>query len=109
MKIEPINFINTLRDSDSYIKTIYLYGGCYQFFKVLKTVFPNAVPYINQEKNHVVTMIDGNYYDITGITNGKYQPLTKDDISRCEKWSFSRNYWLNKECPNCDEPIPVTA
>ncbi|MDC3414288.1 hypothetical protein [Terrihalobacillus insolitus] len=105
IKIKPIDFISVLKKSDVYIEQIYLNGGCYQFYKILRTMFPSAKPYINANKNHVVTMIDGYFYDITGKVFGNYLPLTKDDEKMCKKWSFSKNYWLYKECPNCEEPI----
>ena len=107
--MKPVDFITTLRDSDLYIRNIYLSGGCYQFYKVLKTIFHDSMPYINTAKDHIVTKIDGEFYDITGVVQGEYFPLTKEDVLMCEKWSFSKNYWLYRECPNCEEPVFVTT
>ena len=76
-------FITILRESDRYIETIYLNGGCYQFHLILKTFFSDCVAYINKDKDHVITLYKGNYYDITGIVDGTYgdgQQLTKGEI-----------------------------
>ena len=103
--IKPNDFIKTIRETDAYIQKIYLNGGCYSFHKVLKSIYPNAMPRINQSKDHVVTVIDDKFYDITGQVEGEYTPLTKEELLMCDKWSFSRNYWLYRECPNCEELI----
>lgn len=53
-----------------YAEYIYTNGGCYRFHKILKAVFPTAIPcYFGHEDiiiEHVVTKLDGKYYDITG-------------------------------------------
>ena len=108
-KTKPDTFIQAVRESDLYIKNIYLSGGCYQFFKILKTVFVESEPYINETKDHVVTKIRNEFYDITGVVKGKFSPLEDEEIDMCEKWSFSKNYWLYRECPNCEEPVFAQA
>ncbi|MFU8688421.1 hypothetical protein ACNA6I_01185 [Rossellomorea sp. FS2] len=107
--MKPNEFISILRKSDDYIKTIYMNGGCYQFYKILKTLYPQATPLIDTDKGHIVTVIDNVQYDITGIVDGSFFPLTKEDISMCESWSFSNSYWLAKNCPMCDEPVHAPA
>lgn len=57
-------FISTIRDSIVGSQEIYTGGSCYHFYKILKFVFPEAEAFYDQD--HVVTKIDGNYYDITG-------------------------------------------
>ena len=105
--MSPEDFIRALRETDFYIQMIYLHGGCYSFSKFLKSVYPEAQPYINASKDHVVTIINGVFYDIRGIVYGDFVPLSKQDAELCEKWSFSRNNWLYRRCPNCDEEIPA--
>lgn len=108
--INPIDIITRIRESDPYIEMIYLQGGCYKFHEILKGIFLEAEPYINEEKNHVVTKIDGNYYDITGHVKGEYQSLESEkDIKLCKSWSFSKNYFLTKECTYCEEPFLISA
>lgn len=113
--VEPINFINTLRESDTYIPYIYLHGGCYQFYKVLKLLYPRkAVAYKVKttqlsDYDHILTKIDGKYYDITGeVQSDTYFGLeraTRQEKEVFKTWSFAFNNWLYKECPNCGEPI----
>lgn len=59
--IKPIEFIDRLRQSDSYIKVIYTEGGCFQFFKILKSLYPSAkaikVKLDNTIYNHGVLVI----------------------------------------------------
>lgn len=101
----PQKLIKALNETDFYIEKIYLNGGCYSFYKFLKEIYPSAKPYINQSKDHVVTMINGKLFDITGQVYGDYSPLLNEEISMCENWSFAKNNWLYKECANCEEPI----
>ena len=103
--MKPEALIKALRDTDGYIEKIYLNGGCYQFYKFLKAVYPKAEPYITQDKQHVVSKIGSRFYDITGKTDGAFSPMTDKDIEMCEGWSFSRRNWLYRECPNCGEYV----
>lgn len=103
--MKPEMLIKALSETDEYIKYIYLNGGCYKFYKFLKSVFPEAEPYFNVDEDHVVSKIGRCYYDITGEVEGEYLPLSKQDIEKCERWSFSRYNWLYKECPACGEPV----
>lgn len=103
--MKPNEFISTLSKSDEYIETIYMNGGCYQFYKILKKIYPQAKPMIDESKGHIVTMIDDVMYDITGSVVGTYYNLTESDVNMCERWSFANNYWLKRDCPNCDEPV----
>ncbi len=110
-KEQIVAFIDAVRGSDYYIKYIYTMGGCYQFFKILKTLDSRAMPYIHRiEENHIVTRIGGYMYDIEGLVENveEYKPLPLDMIDKVEKWSFSRTQFLSVgECPFCEEPIPV--
>lgn len=107
--LEPLEFIEALRKTDKHIEHIYMNGGCYQFYKVLKKIYPSAEPYINEEKNHIATKIGDSFYDITGHARGLFHPLiNKDEIEMCKKWRFDKDYWLYKTCPHCDEKIIIT-
>lgn len=102
--------IQSLRDSDVYIDHIFMRGGCYRFFLFLKTMYPNAEPYIHQDKDHIVTKLFGHLFDIRGAIEAKfeslYTPLLDDDLEMVQSWSFSKNQLLQLcECPHCEEPI----
>ena len=63
------NFLWALRESDFYIEHIYTRGGCYQLYKILKTLWPEAQPYAlgaGKEMAHVATRICGLLWDIDG-------------------------------------------
>ncbi len=61
-----ISFIKTVRESFPDSSIVYQYGACYGFYKILKSVFPNAVAYYDPRNDHVVTKIDKRFYDIVG-------------------------------------------
>lgn len=107
MKIEQ--FIKELRNSDEYIHHIYTNGGCYKFHILLSKMYKNTIPYISCDKNHIITKYRGKYYDIHGERNNiGYTPLTENELSLVNKWSFHRhNLLLLKDCPHCDEPIII--
>ena len=59
-----LSFIRTIRNSFGGADYVYTKGSCYQFYKILKQVFPEAKAYYNI--NHVITKIGSKFYDITG-------------------------------------------
>ena len=80
-----LNFIAAVRDSYPSAKDVYLNGGCYNFFVILRNVFPESKAYYNG--NHIATMINNKLYDITGtISKKNYLPITdtyiKERLSR---------------------------
>ena len=102
------DLIYSLRDTDPYIETIFMQGGCYKFHLFLKSIFKDAVPLINKSADHVVTMIGSDLWDINGavIDQGDYQAIT--DSRLVESWSFSGNMILSLgECRECENPILV--
>lgn len=103
--MDPEKLIDALRETDIYIEGIYLNGGCYAFHKFLKVIYPNVSPYFNKDEDHVVTRINGRFYDITGEVMGKFTLLSCSQKEMCERWSFSKYNWLSKNCPSCGEPI----
>lgn len=59
-----IRIISAIRESFDNSVLVYTNGGCYKFHKILKSIFPEAKGYYNSD--HVITEIDGRFYDITG-------------------------------------------
>jgi hypothetical protein len=105
---DMLHFIDAIRESDPYIRDIYMNGGCYQFHLLLKKFAPECVPMVNKELTHVVTFFMNRFYDITGAVSGVFYVPTLFDLQECEKWSFAKNNLLKiTDCPNCDEPITV--
>lgn len=110
--IKPLTFLTLLRDSDENIKNIYSYGACYQLGKLLSTMYPQASLYKVKDDNkyvHVITKIDGEFYDIGGFANqddiNNSEPVVNEDLEWLEKWSFSKDYKLTKSCEFCGEYV----
>ena len=60
---QVINIIRAIRESFGSSIAVYTQGNCYQFYEILKSIFPDAEAY---ESPHVFTKIDGRFYDIRG-------------------------------------------
>ena len=104
----PLYLITALRQTDEYIEQIFMKGSCYKFYVFLKTLFPEAKPYMSAHKDHILTKIDGKYYDILGEVDihdtEYYEPLTKKDEKLVEDWSFYVHNSLKiAKCDYCDE------
>ena len=107
--VDILTLITELRGTEKYIQAIFMYGGCYRFHLFLKKLFPDAVPYINTDKTHVITEYKGKFYDITGEVDPEgFSEMTREDVEMAEKWSFSSKMALSLgECPHCGESIVV--
>jgi hypothetical protein len=110
MNIEIEKVIEALRDGDRCIESIFTMGGCYKFYLFLKSIYPDATPYISIDKGHVVTAVHDELYDINGMVSAdeydNYSLMTDDDIAEAKNWSFSRTHALSLgECKYCEEPI----
>lgn len=104
-------FLQAMRESDFYIKFIYTEGGCFQLYKILKVLFPDAEPYMLGNGTHVATMIGGKLWDIYGEVkdgDGDFCKMTEAQMQDAEKWSFAANNDLYLgECPICGHPITI--
>lgn len=66
LNLNPLFLINEINLSFSGADYIYKNGSCYQLFKILESVFPDAKPFYSDEDDHVVTKINGKYYNWIG-------------------------------------------
>lgn len=74
---EVLDFIEIIKDTfeESELATkhavspieYFTRGGCGQFYTILKSAFPEAIPYVTNGCGHVVTYIDGILYDVEGV------------------------------------------
>lgn len=108
-KLSPEKFIEAIRESDEYMEMIFMNGGCYDFYKLLKTVYPRSKAYMvkleSLDYNHIITKIGKKYYDI----NGKFVMFDEDIApakDTCKLWSFSRQKYIYRTCPECGEEVP---
>ena len=72
-------FIATIRDSFIGSQQVYTNGSCYHFYLILKKVFPNAVCWYDE--SHIVTEINGRFYDITGEVQKKFKSFNYGSCS----------------------------
>ena len=101
-------FIQLIRNSFHGSVRVYTEGSCYQFYKILKHSFSQVEPYYSN--GHVVSKIDGNFYDITGEVQGEFVPFDKTFVVDLKTDIEMDNIKNNKfgvtghmQCPNCDE------
>jgi len=90
--IDILEFITTVRASFGASIATYTVGNCYQFYEILKVVFPEAEAY--ESGGHVITKLNNKFYDIRGevdITNIKAIPVVDDRIE-----SLSKNKWTDE-------------
>ena len=91
MEEKIINIIKTIRESFGGSVAIYTQGNCYQFYEILKSIFPEAEAY--ETGGHVFTKINDQFYDIRGKLEKDYNLIPIDD-SRIE--SFTKNKWTDE-------------
>jgi len=89
----PENVIKTIRESFGASITVYTFGNCYQFYEILKTIFPEAKAY--ESGGHVYTKIDNEFYDIRGKLDQDKMNLIPVNESRIE--SLSKNKWTDEK------------
>lgn len=91
-------FLKELRDSADIQFVIFTEGSCFRLYKILKTVFPQAVAYWSDLDNHCITEIDGEFYDIGGTIKKSY---TKNrsyyKIPKSQLRGYSILKWMNNE------------
>lgn len=72
---EVLNYIKLIKKVSPYqIEKMYMNGGCYRFYELLKNQFKDAEAYKVIRKGrfvHVITLIDGMFYDVTGLVDLK--------------------------------------
>lgn len=93
---EILTFIRLIRESHPDMVNIYTLGSCWNFYLILKDRFPGAIPYY--EIGHIITKIDGRFYDITGEIlelekeflpfHGFYAPQSEASVLKTWETSF---------------------
>ena len=90
MEKEVLKLITAIRESFDDSVKVYTQGGCFRFYLILKSVFPDAAAYYDMD--HIITKIGDKYYDINGeYTDLKnYLPLTDypNSLKQAHKWKY---------------------
>lgn len=99
-------FIQTIRNSFVGSTAVYTRGSCYQFYLILKQVYPQSTPWYSADHDHVITCINGVLYDITGalIVDDSYDYLRNyDDSIIASMINAKFNGLIDQvQCPHCD-------
>ena len=98
MEERIISIIKAIRESFGGSVGIYTQGNCYQFYEILKTIFPEAEAY--EGGGHVWTKIDGKFYDIRGKLEKDYDLIPVHE-SRIE--SLTQNKWTDERVLQCSK------
>ena len=90
MEKQILNIIKSIRESFGASIAVYTMGNCYQFYEILKSIYPNAEAYY--DGNHVWTKINGRFYDIRGekyLSNVNIIKVKGDLIESLSKNKYS--------------------
>jgi len=92
---EPDVVIGFIRNSFQDAAFVYTNGSCFEFYKILKSIFPQAQAWWNID--HVWSEIDGEWYDINGRREAGSDGLTlmkmdKRAYEDAHKWKH-RSLW----------------
>lgn len=99
---DPVeHFCHAIRESFPGAEIVYTRGGCWEFFKVLRAVWPDAEPYYRD--GHIFTRIGDGFYDV----NGK-RPLGGNGLSRMSKPELrGAHRWRDRRLVGLDAIIAV--
>jgi hypothetical protein len=109
MNVPILYLIDSLRNTDHYIFQIFSFGGCYQFHLFLAKLYPGCIPCTNLKGDHIVTLYQDKYYDISGVVHGDFYPINYEIREFVNSWSFHKNQMLTLTvCPHCETPVCTT-
>jgi hypothetical protein len=77
--------IAAIRGSHPDIEWLYMEGQCYNFFLMLRSIWPSARAFYSMSEGHVYTKINGNLFDIRGRHLKAPRDLAFLDHSRGDK------------------------
>ena len=92
MEEKVLTVITSIRESFGSSIATYTCGNCYQFYEILKSIFPESEAYENG--SNVFTKINGEFYDIKGKLDSKGMNLIPIDESRIK--SLTKNKWTDE-------------
>ena len=75
--MEVTSIIKAIKNSHPFMEDIFTLGGCWRFHLILKEIWPQAIPYCNHDRDHVITEINGRLYDINGDVTHEHH---RDDL-----------------------------
>lgn len=109
MHKQILSFLQELKNSHPEMAAIFTQGSCMNLFCILRVLHPSAECYYNSD--HVITKIDGQYYDINGVVRKTedYIKFTevyrKKDARRAFNQMYKANHAIIKE--ELHKPIKI--
>lgn len=101
-----VALITAIRESRDDSQVAYMNGSCFHFFKILSTVFPEAIPLY--DSNHVVVKIGERHYDIRGelapeqlspnLQDMRTEPLWMEVLQHCQ-YTREHAMWVTDHWP----------
>lgn len=70
--ITPITLLTAMRKNIKQADVMFTNGKCFQLYLMLADLYPQAVAWYDAVDGHVMTQIDGKFYDI----NGEYESIS---------------------------------
>jgi len=98
--IDPLEVIGAIRTSFADSTHVYTQGSCFELYRILKTIWPDAEPWTNID--HVWTKIGDKVYDIYGLRTNGTEGLTnmlEDErmLLRAHQWAWRSSWRLNAQ------------
>lgn len=89
-RITPSRLAEILRSLHPDMMRMGQNGKCFRVYQAFKAVWPDAIAFYDH--NHVITLIDGHYYDITGEVQvgPHHQVMDQHELAKAEKWDAGK-------------------
>ena len=95
---EVLSICKAIRESFMEAAIIYTEGHCFGFHLILKSIYPDAVPYCDD--GHVATKIGENLYDVIGVIERpeNFHKMNDEEQYRWEAYRHAKTarYIINK-------------
>lgn len=77
---------------------VFTQGACYQFYRVLKLVAPDAAPFYDPVDGHVYVKVGEFFYDINGEhhrnqLDERLHPLDRETVQRIKADDWHQDAW----------------
>lgn len=85
-----LRFLAALRGAHPDTVALFTEGACYELWKIMRVIWPEAVPMYSQQEGHVYIEIDGRLYDIRGLhlrAPADLRPLDHNNVDRPHRWA----------------------
>ena len=80
-------------------------GGCYRLYRMLKVIYPTATAYWDKDERHVLTKIDGVFFDIYGVEGEDVgRKMTLEDHKTAMDFHFDEMRFITDRVPGFFTP-----